>query len=108
MHAHARAHTHTHTHTAGSVSLEIPSTPFRDALENIFALELRFSIGSILPPRGHLALSGDVAGCHNQADFGVQGGAGACRVESRNDNIHPTMHSKKDPAPKTPLLSWRN
>lgn len=50
-----------------------------------------FSTGVILPPRGHLAISGNVFGCHNW-------GGGACAtgiwwVEARDAAEYPAMHS---------------
>lgn len=46
--------------------------------------------GWIMPLRGHLAISGDIFGCHNWylASTGIQ------RVEPREAAKHPTIHRK--------------
>lgn len=38
-------------------------------------------------PRGHLAMSGDIFGCHSW-----RGATGISRGEARNAAKHPTMH----------------
>ena len=53
-----------------------------------------FSTGMILPPWGHLAMSGDIAGCHNW----VGGATGVSWVEARGAANHPAMHKPDFPA----------
>lgn len=46
-----------------------------------------FQLGMILPARGHLAMSGDIWGCHNW-----EGVIGSECVETRSAVKHPTLY----------------
>lgn len=52
-------------------------------------LELRISTRVILPPRGHLATSGDIFGRHSCRDV-----IGLLRVEAKDAVEYPLMHCK--------------
>ena len=43
----------------------------------------------ILAPSGHVAMSGDMFGCHN---WGLKGALGTWWVETRDTAQNPTMH----------------
>lgn len=52
----------------------------------------------IFPPRGHLAISGDIFDCCSLGDDVT----GLKWLDAKNDVKHPKMH-KMDPKSKTPL-----